>query len=104
MRPIYVLPLLLAASIAHASGPSVAALSLPSRHAAGDRTQKIAALVSQRLHGRVMTQPKGLDVADKVARAKRLMSQVKMDEAATLLDGAIDEGARSPDKVSNPDS
>jgi hypothetical protein len=91
---------------AHASPPTVASFALPSRDEspAAARSRHAAMLVAQRLRARLAPFTPPVDVHERVTRARRLMAQVALDEAATLLDGIIEEGARAPAQVSDPPS
>src|SRR5437867_2518640 len=85
------------------ASPRCAVMVLPTRSDAAsalhDRTARIASEFAKRMGGRVVPARPPLQLDDRFSQGRALARQGKLDDAATILDGALDQGARAPDRV-----
>jgi tetratricopeptide (TPR) repeat protein len=91
-------------------GPRVAAVVLPTRRfdlrALSERARRVARLLAQHLAGVESSaagpSPRRSELQARLGRARVLFSSGTLDQAAALLDAALEDGARWPESVEDP--
>ena len=85
--------------------PTIAAFVLPSRAPlASERVHRIALRTVQRMGGSLAEDVRPLALGERLARARLFAQSGALDEAATIFDSVIEEGARSPHRISTAES
>ena len=84
------------------ASPSVRPVVMPSRGAEASWTQvatRIAESIAHRLSGKLAPAAWPLRLHDRLARARQQALSGALDAAANLLDSALEEGARAPERL-----